>query len=296
MDIAINTDFHGSQCCAEPKLRLIAEANFTHLHWCHEWNSDFLYSKYEIAEIAKWLKKYNLKLLDIHGSTGREKLWFSPEEYRRKSGVELVLNRIRMFAELEGQGGVIMHIPKITTAMTPEARTMAKTQYAALKRSLDELMPELEKNNVLIAVENTFSDSFEFIYDLMENYPAEYLGITYDSGHGNIAEAKGLDLLEKVKDRIQVLHLNDNDHSGDQHQPPFYGNIDWDRMLDILNRSSYAQTDRPLSFELATYSTPFKTEESDPEKLDAILREFLKDAYARCEKIAKKYETMKKQN
>ena len=96
MDIALNTDILRSTGSPEPYLRLIAEAGFTHLHWCHQWNTDFLYSSHEIAQLKKWLKQYGLKLLDIHGSAGMEKVWFSPEEYRRKSGVELVLNRIVM--------------------------------------------------------------------------------------------------------------------------------------------------------------------------------------------------------
>lgn len=289
MNIALNTDFLTSKGSAEPYLKLISEAGFTHLHWCHQWNTDFLYSKYEIAEIAKWFKTYNLQLLDIHGSMGMEKLWFAPEEYRRKSGVELVLNRARMFTELEGQGGLIMHIPAYNTKMTADDRAQVPAKVEALKRSLDELLPELEKLNVLIAVENGFSDTFEVIYDLMASYDAKYLGITYDSGHGNINEAKGLDLLEKVKNRIQVLHLNDNDTSGDQHQPPMYGTIDWNRMTKLLAESSYAETDRPLSFELAMRNTPFYTPELEISQPVEKIREFLADTYQRCAEITEKY-------
>ena len=294
MNISLNTDFLTSKGSAEPYLKLIAEAGFTHLHWCHQWNTDFLYSKYEIAEIAKWLKTYNLKLLDIHGSTGMEKLWFATEEYRRKSGVELVLNRARMFAELEGQGGLIMHIPAYKSTMSAEERSKIPPAVEALKRSLDDLLPELEKLNVVIAAENGFSDTFEVIYDLMQTYDAKYLGITYDSGHGNIREAKGLDLLEKVKDRIQVLHLNDNDTTGDLHQPPRYGTVDWERMTDILAKSSYSQTNRPLSFELSMRNTPFFNADCELEQPADQIRNFLSDTYSRCADIVKKYENLRK--
>ena len=83
-----------SRLSPQKYLRLIGEAGFTHLHWCHQWNTDYLYSTYEIAQYKKWLQEYGLKLLGIHGSMGQEKMWFSFDEYQRKSGVLLVLNRI----------------------------------------------------------------------------------------------------------------------------------------------------------------------------------------------------------
>lgn len=289
MDIAFNTCFLESTGSAEPYLKFISEAGFTHIHWSHHWYTDYLYSKYEIAEIAKWLKIYNLQLLDIHGSTGIDRLWVAPEEYRRKSGVELVLNRARMFAELEGQGGLIMHIPNYNCNMTADERKTIPPKVEALKRSLDELLPELEKLNVAIAVENGHSDTFETIYDIMDSYDAKYLGITFDSGHANIKEAAGFDLIEKVKDRIYVLHLNDNNNSGDQHQPPMYGTVDWDRVIKMLAGSSYAKTAKPLSFELVMQNTPFYTPEFDIEQPVEKIREFLADAYKRCTKIIEKY-------
>ena len=48
MDIALNTDFLTSRLSPEKYLRLTSEAGFTHLHWCHQWNTDYLYSASEI--------------------------------------------------------------------------------------------------------------------------------------------------------------------------------------------------------------------------------------------------------
>ena len=82
--LAINTDFLRGTLSPEPYLRAIAEAGFTHLHWCHQWCTDFLYSRHEIAQYKAWLKELGLQLLDIHGSAGGEKCWFATEEYRRR--------------------------------------------------------------------------------------------------------------------------------------------------------------------------------------------------------------------
>lgn len=291
MDIALNTDFLSRRLSPEKYLRLTAEAGFTHLHWCHQWNTDFIYSTYEIAQIKKWLKQYDLKLLDIHGSMGQEKLWYSTEEYQRKSGVALVLNRIIMLDELEGTGSIMMHIPVYRTAnQTEEDRALVPGRVEALKRTLDELIPYLEKYHTKIAVENTSNDSFEVIADLMASYSPEHVGITLDTGHANICEAKGLDRMEKHLDRLEALHLNDNDTSGDQHQPPFRGNLDWERIAGMIARSSYVATGRPLSFELAMRHTPFMLPDVEAaDQPEENIRQFLADTYERCRKVVDLY-------
>ena len=100
MDVAFATNFIASTGSPVFQLEKIAEAGFTHVHWCHHWNTDFLYGKHEIEQCRKWLKDIGLILTDIHGSEGQEKSWYSPVEYQRKAGVELVLNRIQMLDAL----------------------------------------------------------------------------------------------------------------------------------------------------------------------------------------------------
>ncbi len=154
-----------------------------------------------------------------------------------------------------------------------------------MKRSLDELVPALEKYDARIAVENLRNDSFEVIAEIMAAYPAERIGITLDTGHANIGECRGLDRMEKLKDRLQALHLNDNDTSGDQHQPPFYGTVDWKRVAKLVATSSY--TGRPASFELAMRNTPFFVADAPPaEQPEKNIRAFLADAYDRCRKVS----------
>ncbi len=104
MRLSVTTDFFKSRGEPQSDLKAIAEAGFTDVHWCHQWNTDFLYSKWEIDQIGQWLQEYNLRLLDLHGSIGQEKSWSSPAEYERQSGLELVRNRIAMTAQLGGAG------------------------------------------------------------------------------------------------------------------------------------------------------------------------------------------------
>ena len=81
--LSITTDYVHDTGSPEPYLRAIGEAGFTHVHWCHHWNTDFLYSTHEIDQISQWLDTYGLQVLDIHASHGREKAWASPLAYQR---------------------------------------------------------------------------------------------------------------------------------------------------------------------------------------------------------------------
>ncbi len=287
MNISIATDFNGSTGSPRDSLKAISEAGFTHLHWCHQWCTDFLYSKHEIAQIKAWLKEFNLKLLDIHGSQGAEKLWYADEEYRRKSGVELVANRIEMLRELEGEGALMMHIPCFQLRTSEEDRPLVYRMTDNLRRSLDELIPVMEKNNVMITIENMWTDNFEIIRTLLGEYSPDHLGLCYDSGHANDPRLNGMDHLDTLRDRLKTLHLHDNNGTGDQHQPPFYGNVNWERLAEIIANSAY---NAPVSFEMAMCNTPFFDKEHQGPQDAEHVKAFLKDAYERCGKFCKMVE------
>jgi sugar phosphate isomerase/epimerase len=238
--LSITSDFRTSYGNPEADLRAIAEAGFTHVHWCHQWNTDFLYSAGEIRQIACWLKTFGLRVLDLHGSDGQEKAWTSPVAYQRRAGVELVKNRLAMAARL-GADAVIMHVPRWTSEMDADGRA----RWEAVLRSLDAVLPLAERLGLRIAVENMAHDDFAGLRRLFTAYPPALLGLCYDAGHGNIGGA-GLDHLETVKDRLMCVHLHDNDGAGDLHLPPRLGTVDWPRLMEILAGSSYRKC---LSFE-----------------------------------------------
>ncbi|MDP6358585.1 MAG: sugar phosphate isomerase/epimerase family protein [Planctomycetota bacterium] len=232
IQLSITTDYVKDRECPEPFLRAIAEAGFTHLHWCHHWNTDFLYSDSEVEQIGKWLSEFNLKLNDCHASVGREKHWLSELNYERQAGLELIRNRISMTSRLGGDV-IILHVPAIQ-----EDQDRENFLKDHLRSALDSLEPFAREHGIRIAAENLVPDSFPRLDSLLDSYSPDFLGVCYDSGHGNIC-GNGLDQLDKVKHRLISLHLNDNDASGDLHQPLFQGSVDWERLADIIARSSY---------------------------------------------------------
>ena len=233
--LSMTTDYAADTGCPEPYLRRIAEAGFTHVHWCHHWNTDFVYSPPEVDQIAAWLREFGLGVTDIHASAGREKAWCSEPEYERLAGVELVRNRLDMAARL-GSDVIIMHLPAQPADEEPKA-----AYWARLRRSLDDLKPPACDSRVRIALENLSpTESFDTIEEVLSQYGPEYVGLCYDSGHGNIS-GHGLNRLERLKDRLISLHLHDNDASGDQHKLLFSGTVDWPRLAGIVARSSYTK-------------------------------------------------------
>ena len=238
----------------QPYLRAIADAGFTHVHWCHHWSGDFMYGESEMAHIGRILKEYNLQVADLHGSEGREKFWYSPQEYARLAGVELVKNRIDFCARFGGDA-VVMHAYPL-----PADEQMAQLIWGQLRKTLDALQPYAIERGVKIAIENLVDfqsikfdgaayadvgDNWGLIGRLFEVYSAEFLGLCYDSGHANLGYDR-MDGLESFLDRLIVLHLNSNDGSGDQHRNVFADDIDWDRLAKLIAQSPY---DKPMSLE-----------------------------------------------
>ncbi len=251
--LSLATDYLASSGNPGPYLRRIAEAGFSHIHWCHQWDTDFLYADSEVEQIVRWMREYGLALTDLHGSQGREKGWVAADEYARLAGVELVLNRVRMVARLGGDV-VVMHLPSGPEATEdPEGSAL---HWERVHRTLDALEPPCRSYGVRIALENLNMPHFATIRRVLDRYDAGFVGVCYDSGHGNLG-GDGLAALDGMKDRLISVHLHDNNGAGDQHKLPFMGTIDWTRLAGILAASSY---DKWISMEVSMTNSGFEDE------------------------------------
>jgi sugar phosphate isomerase/epimerase len=216
----------------KPYLRRIAEAGFSHVHWHHHCTTDFIYARCEVDQIAAWLDTFGLRLSDVHASDGIEKCWTSPVEYERQAGVELVKNRIWMAAYL-GCHTVVLHLPA-----EPEDAEERAIFWVQVLQSLNELAPVARAHDVMLALENLPSDNSLAIEKVLTRYPPDYIGICYDTGHGNCS-GSGLELLERFRHRLLALCVHDNDGTTDQHGLPFTGTVDWQALASLVAGSPY---------------------------------------------------------
>ncbi|MCY4021012.1 MAG: sugar phosphate isomerase/epimerase [Chloroflexi bacterium] len=229
--LAINADYINSHGKPEPRLRQIADAGFSQIHWCHHFGSDYIYSDDEIDRIARWLRSYQLTVNDLHASAGERNHYYAEHEAIRLAGLELVKNRIHMANRL-GTDVIVLHLPR----QAEEADKHAAF-WEAVHRSMDELLPFARERGVRIAFENLL-DNHRILHKVLAAYDPSDVGICYDPGHGNISGG-GLDFAEAVKDRLIAFHLNDNDSTADQHGLIFSGSVDWDRLARIIAASAY---------------------------------------------------------
>jgi len=236
---SITTDYFTDIGDPVPYLEKISEAGFSHIHWCHEWSTDHIYSDDEIEKIKKKLSDLDLKVLDIHASYGVETSWGALDEDQRRAGVDLVKNRIDMADKLYS-GVIIMHTPEYIDS---------------IRKSLDELRPYAKSRNIKIAIENI--KNFPVVDKYFSDYSSDFLGLCYDSGHGNL-EKNSYEWLDKFKDRLISIHIHDNDGKRDLHQIPFAGTVEWERLAKILARSSYGKC---VSLETSIHNMATKDEQ-----------------------------------
>jgi sugar phosphate isomerase/epimerase len=256
VELSMATDYASDTGNAEPALQRIAAAGFRHIQWIHHWRHDFIYTTPEIRHIAGVMADLGLSLYDIHAPTGAEKNWFSTVEYQRLAGVEIVKNRVEMCRTLGGSV-IVTHVPELIGD--------DREQWVQLKKSLNQLEGFCVGLDVRIAVENRAADDFNGIRELFSEYSPHFLGLCYDSGHGNIG-GRGLAHLDSVKERLISVHLHDNDGLADHHMPIFTGSVDWPELTRLIAHSPYR--------EFLTFETDMKFAGTDDEQL------FLDRAYS----------------
>ncbi len=266
LELAVNTDFAGESTRLEQirtTLERIAQAGFTHIHWCHEWDREYMYSPYEMQQIREWMDEYGLKSKALHSTKGsakdvnvREghyrKDYTSDWEYNRRAGVDLIKNRVDL-AQALGAAEIVLHlyVPYITIQKKPEVK---EDFYACVFRSLDELMPYCMEKNVRICIENLFDMPGEYMLEawdrLFGRYPEEFLGLCYDTGHANMVwREQAPEILGRYAHRLYAVHIHDNNGAMDSHWIPGEGNIQWDKVMETISGSAY---EGPLLLELST--------------------------------------------
>jgi len=255
IEIAITSNYAESTGDPQPHLERIAEAGFSHVLWAHHAWSDYIYTEPEIEHLARCLEATGLALNDLHCPTGKEQKWGSPVEHERLAGIELVKNRIAMAARL-GCDVVVCHIPT-----EPDDPAEQRVFWDRQRRTMDALQPLATELGVRLALENTLPGNFDTLEKFLAMYGPEFLGLCYDSGHGNARvdwPGDGLQRATRIKDRIIDLHLHDNDGTGDHHRMLFSGTVDWAAVAGLIPGSGYTKGVVPI--EVGMEQTGFQDE------------------------------------
>lgn len=275
-NVAYATDFAGECLSVEglyDTLRRIAEAGFSHIHWCHEWDGDYTYSKYEMIQIRGWMNELGLKCKGVHATEGsRRKLgtpnrfhyryqhqnrrdYTSENEYNRQAGVELIRNRMEL-AYILGTDAIVLHMQLPYKSFEQDGQ-FKERYYQQVYKSFDELEAFSREKNVRICVENMIGTpnchQIEQFDRLFSRYEPEFLGFCFDTGHGKITGSDSLEFAVRYQDRLYMMHVNDNHGlrseecfesdvemcKCDEHRNPFQGEVDWKEYAKIVAGSPY---------------------------------------------------------
>lgn len=201
MPLAISTDYAGDFPEIEKiehSLQKIAEHGFSHVHWCFDWDGDYIYAKSEIEQIGVWLEKYHLKCKGIHASKGsarfaNQTIWHYKKDYTssiessRLAGTDLIRNRVDLARRLNCHELVLhMYLPFLDFSDAGAKERF----YENSLRSLDELEPYCRENEVKICIENLFEAPADLQLEqfniLTNRYSPDYLGLCIDTGHANL--------------------------------------------------------------------------------------------------------------
>ncbi|MDR3122759.1 MAG: sugar phosphate isomerase/epimerase [Treponema sp.] len=256
---ALSTDYNGESRNTNTirrTLSAVAGAGFSHVHWCHEWKGPYLYSPWEMRQIREWLDELGLKAWGAHGSCGeiesghgtekdfegkRENLkdYVSPNEYNRLAGVELIKNRIDLAEEL-GTAFVALHLP-LPYRIFEHDRSFKEKFYAAACKSFDELQDYCRERGARICIENLPDSPERFqteMFDrLFARYDGSFMGLCFDTGHGNITSRDCLYFARRYTDRLFIAHIHDNHGATDEHLIPFEGTFNWEGFAELTAQS-----------------------------------------------------------
>ena len=194
-----------------------------------------------VEKMAKRLGRFNLRATACHAlwGAGNDMVEFEETAWR-----EMIRKHLAFFDEL-----AILNVSTYTIHLGWQMDINdPEKNFAAIRRTVEALLPGAEKNHITLALENSAEpeDVIRQLAETVKSYNSEFVGLCFDSGHANCYQNGIKNTLEIMRDGIVTCHLHDNYGSFDDHNPPGRGNTDWQELaglLDSLPRLHHAETE-----------------------------------------------------
>lgn len=122
---------------------------------------------------------------------------------------------------------------------------------------LEALVETAGEAGVQVALENSHDRpeaSVSTILATLEKLGADAtVGLCFDTGHANVAEADMGEALRAAAPRLLTFHVHDNDGASDSHMVPYQGSIEWPALAQTV-RDLHLEN-RPFTLELRRYGS-----------------------------------------
>lgn len=137
----------------------------------------------------------------------------------------------------------------------------------AVAQNVAEFTPYIrraEQQNLILAFENLNDEGelteIDDLVELVDQLDSPSAGICWDTGHAHMC---GHDLvldIQKMGKRLIATHIADNHGKRDEHLLPFFGTIEWERVITALQQSGFTGE---LSFECMFFTQHLPEELKD---------------------------------
>lgn len=115
--------------------------------------------------------------------------------------------------------------------------------------------------------EYEFACNADDLVALVDSFGMPNVGINWDFGHANISVADQAAELRKIGKRLKSTHIADNHGQRDEHVAPFYGNVDWHKMMRVLKEIGYEGN---FTYEVQAFSNPLPLELRDSQTVHLV--------------------------
>lgn len=262
MKISIETYIMRERHDDKTAIKMIKEAGFDcydySMYWVYDEEKDMLNDDYKerATELRAYADKLGIECNQAH----------APFDLRYSEGLDLsVKNYQRVVRSIEvasilGAKNIIVHV---LSKGLPDNMTL----HEANRIYLESLLPYCEKFNICISVENLFgwenkatpvlSDPIEHM-NFVESLNSDKFSICVDVGHSAITGYPPENVINAMNSNIlKSLHIQDNNCIVDQHQVPFVGELNWDKIIEALRNIGY---NGDFTFELTSFLRKTPTE------------------------------------
>jgi len=157
----------------------------------------------------------------------------SPENTLRKRSVEYQAKWIKTAADY-GFSRAVIH-----PSGEPVKDEKRGEHMACACESLNTLGEIAQKSGIILCVEDLprtcLGNCSDDIIRLTSSHPA--LRVCFDTNH--LLKEDNLVFLEKIKDKLETVHISDYDFQNERHWMPGEGKIDWIKLMDAFDGVGY---------------------------------------------------------
>lgn len=224
-----------------------------------------IFSEPELGfKYQKELKEFDLNLMDAHAPWGTWKYPGMPlEEFH-----ELITLRHKAAIRICNQFNVTsMAFHTGNTFNSIFGNFTLDDYYNMMIRTLEELIHDAEKYNVVLCLENQWTplNHSSCLIKAVEYFNSPFIGLCYDTGHAHMAQCgksdpenswvpqlwndlgqpvkwEEKDMIDNFQPYVVNCHFHDNNGFQDNHKLPGEGTIDnWEHIIDVLRNAPRLQ-------------------------------------------------------